>query len=128
MNVVGGLVAPLVNKSAIKAEYYTASAKQIQALLQYEQSLLNAFMEVQNQLHNLKNLAQSYTWKHKQVEAMNRSVAIVMHLFKSARADYVEILLTQRNALEAKMELIEIKKQQLNAWVKTYQVLGGGWQ
>ncbi|MCS6821317.1 MAG: efflux transporter outer membrane subunit [Microscillaceae bacterium] len=128
INVVGGLVAPLVNKSAIKAEYYTASAKQIQALLQYEQTLLNAFVEVQNQLHNFKNLAQSYTWKYKQVEAMNRSVNIVVNLFKSARADYVEILLTQRDALEAKMELVEIKKRQMNAFVKMYEVLGGGWQ
>jgi multidrug efflux system outer membrane protein len=49
-------------------------------------------------------------------------------LFKSARADYLEVLMTQRDALEAKLELIETKKQQLNAVVNIYRNLGGGWK
>jgi outer membrane protein TolC len=32
-------------------------------------------------------------------------------------ADYLEVLMTQRDALEAKLELVETKKQQLNAVV-----------
>jgi len=35
--------------------------------------------------------------------------------------------LTQREALEAKFELIETKMQQLNATVSVYKALGGGW-
>jgi outer membrane protein TolC len=48
-------------------------------------------------------------------------------LFRSARADYLEVLLTQREALESKMDLIEIKQAQLNAKVNMYKALGGGW-
>jgi outer membrane protein TolC len=40
----------------------------------------------------------------------------------------MEVLLTQREALESKMELIEIKKKQLNAEVNIYKSLGGGWR
>jgi outer membrane protein TolC len=40
----------------------------------------------------------------------------------------LEILLTQREALESKMELVEIKQKQLNAKVNIYRALGGGWQ
>lgn len=36
--------------------------------------------------------------------------------------------MTQRDALEAKLELIETKKDQLNAVVNIYKGLGGGWQ
>ncbi len=36
--------------------------------------------------------------------------------------------MTQRDALEAKMELIETKVQQMNAMVNIYQALGGGWK
>ena len=48
-------------------------------------------------------------------------------LFKSARAEYTEVLLTQREALDSKIEIIETKRDQLLANVKLYQVLGGGW-
>jgi outer membrane protein TolC len=37
-------------------------------------------------------------------------------------------LLTQREALESKMELIEIKKKQLAAEINVYKALGGGWR
>jgi outer membrane protein TolC len=39
----------------------------------------------------------------------------------------MEVLMTQRDALEAKNELIETKKNQLNAEINMYQALGGGW-
>lgn len=48
-------------------------------------------------------------------------------LFSSARADYIEVLLTQREALESKIELIEIKLKQMEAKVTIYKALGGGW-
>jgi outer membrane protein, multidrug efflux system len=40
----------------------------------------------------------------------------------------MEVLLTQRDALDAKMELIETKQQQVSAVVNLYRSLGGGWQ
>jgi outer membrane protein TolC len=35
--------------------------------------------------------------------------------------------LTQREALDSKMELIEIKMKQIHAKVDIYRALGGGW-
>ncbi|MFN8416881.1 MAG: TolC family protein [Cytophagaceae bacterium] len=127
-NVAGGLMAPLINRNAIKAQYLTANAKQVQAVYGYEKTLLGAYTEVYNQLSLISNLSKSYDHKNLQVEALNRSVNVSVNLFKSARADYVEVLLTQRDMLDSKMELIDIKKEQLNASVKMYQALGGGWK
>ncbi len=124
----GGLVAPLVNRNAIKAMYYSANARQIQAVYNYERSILNAYIEVANQLSNINNLQQSYTLRAQQVQALTQSIDISTRLFKSARADYMEVLLTQRDALESKFELVETKKQQLVAVVNVYQALGGGWE
>jgi outer membrane protein TolC len=39
----------------------------------------------------------------------------------------VEVLFTQRDALESRFDLIETKKQQMHAMVNIYQALGGGW-
>ena len=40
----------------------------------------------------------------------------------------MEVLLTQRDALESKIELVETKKEQLLARISMYRNLGGGWQ
>lgn len=127
-NVAGNLVAPLINRNVIKANYYSANSKQVQAIYNYERSILNAHIEVANQLSNISNLKKSYDLKTKQIQALTESIDISNTLFKSARADYMEVLLTQRDALESKFELIETKKQQMNAMVTIFEALGGGWR
>ncbi len=126
-SLAGGLVAPLINRNAIKANYYSANSKQIQAVYNYERTILNAHIEVVNQLSNINNLKKSYDLKAKQVKTLTESIEISTVLFKSARADYMEVLLTQRDALESKFELVETKMKQMNARVNIYRALGGGW-
>ena len=65
--------------------------------------------------------------KAKQAEALATSVDISNELFRSARADYFEVLMTQRDALDSKLELIETRLHQLNAVTNLYRSLGGGW-
>jgi multidrug efflux system outer membrane protein len=122
------LAGPLFNRNGIKATYYNANAMQTQAVYQYEKTVLNAYIEVSNQLSNISNLALSYDAKAKEVAALNQSVDISNSLFRSARAEYTEVLFTQREALESKFDLIETKMQQLNATVNVYRALGGGWK
>ena len=127
-SLAGDLAGPLINRNAIKAEFYSANARQLQAIYNYERSILNAYLEVSTQLSRIDNLGKSYELKAKQVEALTRSIEIANDLYKSARADYFEVLMTQRDALEAKLELVETKKDQLNAVISVYRNLGGGWQ
>ncbi|UOQ98722.1 TolC family protein [Hymenobacter sp. 5317J-9] len=122
------LAGPLFNRNGIKATYYSANATQTQAVYRYEKTVLNAYVEVSNQLSNISNLEKSYDAKAKEVAALNQSVDISNSLFRYARADYTEVLFTQRDALESKFDLIETKMQQLNATVNVYRALGGGWQ
>lgn len=126
-SLAGELTAPLINRNAIKATYYNANAKQLQAVFNYERTVLHAYIEVANQLAKVRNLQKSYDLKQQQVDALTESITISNNLFKSARADYMEVLMTQRDALESKFELIETKMQQMNAMVNIYQALGGGW-
>ncbi|WP_341906633.1 efflux transporter outer membrane subunit [Fluviicola taffensis] len=127
-NIAGDLVAPLINRNALKAKYAAANAKQIQSVYKYEQTILNAYIEVTNRMSKISNLKNSYDLKQKQVDAMNQSITISTNLFKSAKADYMEVLLTQRDAIEAKFDLVEIKQEQLSNMVSMYQALGGGWK
>ncbi|GAA4801600.1 TolC family protein [Litoribaculum gwangyangense] len=127
-SLVGDLVSPLINRNAIKAEYSTANKRQLHAVFEYEKAILNAYIEVENQLSNVKNLKESYLLKEAQVKALTESIDLSIQLFKSARAEYTEVLLTQREALDSKIEIIETKRDQLLANVRLYQALGGGWK
>ncbi len=126
-SAVGDIVGPLINRNAIKADYNTANSKQIQAVYEYEKAILSGYIEVVNQLSKMENLKQSYALKESQVKALTESIDLSTRLFQSARIEYIEVLLTQREALESKMELVETKKDQLMARVNVYQALGGGW-
>ncbi|WP_337966868.1 TolC family protein [uncultured Flavobacterium sp.] len=127
-SLAGDLAAPLINRNAIKAEFASANARQLQALYNYDRTVLNAYLEVSNQLSKIENLQKGYDLKSQQVDALNTSIDVSNDLFKSARVDYFEVLMTQRDALEAKLELVDTKKEQLNAAVHVYRDLGGGWK
>jgi len=127
-SLAGDLAGPLINRNGIKAEFKNANLRQLQAMYNYEKTILNGYLEVSTQLSNIDNLEKGYRLKSEQVDALNKSIEISNDLFKSARADYLEVLMTQRDALESKLELIETKKNQLNAVTNIYQELGGGWK
>lgn len=122
------VAGPLINKSAIRAAFINANALQIEAAYQYQKTILNGFVEVANQVSNVKNLQASYQIKSKEVDALAASVDVSGELFKYAKANYLEVLTTQREALASKLELVELKKQQYNAVANLYKSLGGGWE
>jgi len=126
-SLAGDMVAPLINKNAIVAIYKNASSKQLQAIFNYERAILSANVEVANLIAKLENYKLSLETKSQEVTLLNESISISNRLFNSARADYMEVLLTQREALESRVELIEIKLKQINAQVDIYRALGGGW-
>ncbi|MGV6862387.1 MAG: TolC family protein [Putridiphycobacter sp.] len=127
-NLAGDLTAPLLNRKAIKAAYLNANAKQIQAIYDFESKVLNGFVEVANSVSKIDNLNKSYGLKKQQVAALNRSIVVANGLFKSAKIEYLEVLITQRDALDGRMELIEYKKNQFNTMINLYRALGGGWK
>ncbi|MCA9237548.1 MAG: TolC family protein [Planctomycetales bacterium] len=125
-NAAGDLVAPLINKKAIKADYLTANAMQLQAIYNYQRTVINAFTEVINRMAKVDNYGKSIAIKKQQLKSLEASVDQANVLFLGARADYIEVLLAQRELMEARMVMIQTKQQQLSAIVYAYQALGGG--
>lgn len=120
------LVGPLINRTAIRAAFQGASARQVAAVYRYQQTVLQAYLEAVNALSRIRNLGQGFELKSRQVEALMDSATLSAQLFDSARADYTEVLLTQREALEARVELVELQQSRLTASVRAYKALGGG--
>lgn len=125
---LGGLIAPLVNLNALKANFNFAKANQLSAMHLYQKRILNGYVEVINQLSAIKNLQDLGMLKKEQNTVLNSSVDMSTELFRTGRASYLEVLLAQQNSLQAKFELINVNKRQHIAAVHVYKALGGGWQ
>ena len=122
------LLGPLLNRKALRGNHSAASARQVQAVVAYERTILVAYTEVTNELSRVANLGRTVDLRAQQVARLQQAVETSGGLFQAARADYLEVLTTRREALESQMELIETRQQQLSAGVNVYQSLGGGWQ
>ena len=125
-NLAGGLVGPLVNKRAIRAQYLTANARQLQSVYNYQRVVLEAFTQVTNRLSMVQNYTNSIAIKRQQLQALEASVAVASDLFQFARIEYIDVLFAQRDLRDARVILIDTKLEQLSAIVDTYQALGGG--
>jgi multidrug efflux system outer membrane protein len=64
-SLIGDLAGPVINRYAIRAGYANANARQIQAIYNYQRTVLNAYIEVVNQLSNISNLEKSFDLKTK---------------------------------------------------------------
>jgi outer membrane protein, multidrug efflux system len=122
-----GLVAPIFNRNQIRMNYDIAKSSQKIAYLDYEQTVFKSYLEVLNLVNEFDAFDEQLQLKTYEVEVQKRSVENSNIMFRVGYADYLEVLNAQTNALQSEMELIELKKNQLQANVRLYRALGGGW-
>lgn len=127
-SLAGTLVAPIINMKSLEAAFNTAQANQLSAMYRYQKTILNAYVEVANQLSSIKSLQQISTLKKQQSEALKQSVESSSELYKAARASYLEVLIAQQSALQSNLELINVTKRQRMVTITIYKALGGGWK
>lgn len=122
-----GLVAPLFNRNQIRMDFEAANASKKIAYLDYEQTVFKSYLEVLNLVNEFTAFDEQLQLKTYEVEVQKRSVENSNIMFRVGYADYLEVLNAQTRALASEIELIGLKKLQLQANVKLYRALGGGW-
>lgn len=125
-NLAAGLAAPLVNRAAIRAAFQQAGAAELEALANYQQSIVNAFVEVRNHQAKVGLLEDLFGVKTREVELRARSVETSGDLFASRRATYLDVLIARQTALDSELELLQIRNRQFQLQIGLYRALGGG--
>jgi NodT family efflux transporter outer membrane factor (OMF) lipoprotein len=129
-NIAAGAVGPLINFKAIKAQYLTANARQLQAVYNYQRVVIDAFTQVVTRMAKVENYTESIAIKKQQVQALESAVKVATDLYQLQRiefaTDYLDVLTAQNELFDAIKTLIDTKGEQLAAIVNTYQALGGG--
>ncbi|MDP2269183.1 MAG: efflux transporter outer membrane subunit [Archangium sp.] len=127
-NLLGGLVAPLLNRSAIEAQLDGAKAFQREAMYGYQRTVLEAYVEVVNSLANHQSTGRALELKKEQQAAVTEMVSTADSLYRAGKVSSLEVLIAQQNAMRGELELVETWRRQQVAAVTLYKALGGGWK
>jgi outer membrane protein, multidrug efflux system len=124
----GALVQPVFQRGQLKAKYEQSKIKREQTELEFKQLLLKAVGEVSDALTQLDKVKSQELIAEQRATTLHKAVLDAGMLFKSGMATYLEIMIAQTNALQADLDLANIRRQHLAAMAELYRSLGGGWR
>ena len=126
-SAVASLVQPLFQRGALIANLKISKMQQEAALLDFEQTLLQAGTEVSNALQEYHSYCQQESLQQQQVEQLEKAVESTNFLFSHGNTtSYLETLTAQQSLLSAQLSLISNKFDKVQALITLYQALGGG--
>ena len=102
-------------------------ARTEQALLRYEQTLLNALNEVENTFTAYIEQRISHQALVRSVEAARRTVKLSTGLYKEGLKDFQNVLDAQRSLFILENQLAASRGETAVNLVRLYKALGGGW-
>ncbi len=125
---VTSLTQPIFNRRQIRTQYEVAQAEQEMAFLEFRRALLVASREVSDALYNYETAVEKQEVIGNEYEAYDLATSYSEELLNNGFANYLEVLTARENALNTRLQLIDVRYTELNAIVNLYQALGGGWQ
>ena len=96
-------------------------------LNQYEQTVLNAFREVEDALVSVETYRQEHEARVRQSVAARAALSTVETLYDGGLVSYQEVLDLQKGVFGAELQASEALQQHHTAIVRLYKALGGGW-
>ena len=128
-SIIGGLTQPLFNQGVNKARLTTTQSQQLQALNNFQQSLLVAGQEVSNSMYSYQMAVEKEDSRKKQIESLQKAVDYTQQLLEySSATNYTDVLTSEQNLLAAQLNGVNDNLQKLRAMVDLYRALGGGWK
>jgi multidrug efflux system outer membrane protein len=121
------LAGPLLNAQALGFQQEAVEAQARQALAQYEQSILIAFREVEDALIAVRTTRAQRNAQAEQVESLQSAHRQATLRYKNGLANYLDVLIAQRNLFDAELSLTSTHRLHLVSVVQLYKALGGGW-
>lgn len=125
-SIAGGLTQPLFARKQLMTQYKVAKSEQQIALLTFEKTVLAAGQEVSDILYTYESSLRKNENRNVQVESLTKAVDYTHELLKAGEATYLEVLSAQQGLLEAQLNQVSDKLQQLQSTSDLYRALGGG--
>ena len=125
-SAIASLTAPLFNKGTNIANLKIAQARQQEATLRFEQSLLDAGNEVNDALAEWQTADSRISLDRQQIADLEAATEKTRLLVSYTSANYLEVLTAQQSLLAARLTLAQDCIGKMQAVVHLYHALGGG--
>jgi len=122
------VTGPILNAQVLGFQQRAAEAQARQALAQYEQTILVAFREVEDALVAVRTAREQREAQVQQVDALRSALRLANLRYNGGLANYLDVLVAQRNLFEAELALTATHRLHLVSIVHLYKALSGGWQ
>jgi NodT family efflux transporter outer membrane factor (OMF) lipoprotein len=93
----------------------------------YRQTVLNAFQDVEDNLTELRILAEEARITDAAVKASQRSVAQTMNRYNAGASSYLEVVVAQTFALTNERAAADVARRRMMASARLVKAAGGGW-
>ena len=125
-SAVGSLTQPLFAKGQLTGQLKIAKAKQEEASLQFQQTLLQAGAEVNEALGQYQTAQEKRELYAQQVNALQTAYRSTSLLMEHGTTTYLEVLTAQQSLLSAQLTQVANEVTEIQSLIQLYQALGGG--
>lgn len=126
LSAVGSLVQPLFNQGANIANLKVAKARQEEAALLFQQSVLDAGKEVNDALVQCQTAQARIEIGVQQIETLQEAVRKTELLMRHSSTSYLEVLTAQQSLLNAELTQAQDLFDKVQGIINLYHALGGG--
>ena len=127
-SVVASLTQPIWNGGRLDANLDASRARQLQAELDYRDSVATAFKEARDALAAHGEARASLVTSQRRSEALQRAAQLTRLRFEGGEASRLLVIDAERLALLAQLQVQDERRGLLSAQAEVYRALGGGWQ
>lgn len=126
-SVGAGLYLPLFYRGAIVDQVRVQDAVFQQAILNYQNSVLNAQAEVEDALIQISTSEQAAIDYRRAVGSAREAANLALDLYEAGQSDYNTVIVAQQTLLRVQSDLVQSRSNALLGYADAFKALGGGW-
>lgn len=121
------LLGPIFDAGRTKSQVEAERARTVQALKNYELTVLRAFQEVEDSLIDISTFREEAVARHRQVTAAHSALKLSFARYNGGVTSYLEVLEADRSLFRVELLASSTSRQQMVSIISLYKALGGGW-
>lgn len=128
LSAIGSLTQPIFNKGINTAQLKIAKAQQEEASLTFQQSLFNAGADVNDALVQWQTARKQIVLDAEQIAALEKALKSTKLLMQYGTTTYLEVLTAQQGLLQAQLNQVSNRFNEIQGVINLYHSVGGGLQ
>lgn len=126
-NVGASLFGPLFQFNKNKRRMEVEKFKAEEAAFKYEQTVLEAFQEVEDNIITIQTLKDELQARNKHMVAAQNAERLSLERYNKGVTSYLEVLESQKQSFDAQLQYTRIYQELLSYYIQLYKSIGGGW-